>query len=88
MITKIATIIETKTAMPKNVKVHPYPAVLMKGWTKYWKAKLISEKHIARITTISPNTPRKLSIAYAGAIEQALTWCVIMLPTRNAIIIR
>lgn len=73
MIIGIAATIEAKTAKSKNVKVPPYPAALMKGWTEYEKAKLINGEYIARITTISPDRPGKLSIAYAVAIEQALT---------------
>ena len=73
MIIGMAATIEAKTARPKNVKVHPYPAALMNGWTEYENAKLISELHMARITTISPDTPGKHSMAYAVAIEHALT---------------
>lgn len=73
MIIGIAATIEAKTERPKNVKVHPYQAALMNGCTEYEKAKFINELHIARITTISPDTPGKHSMAYAVAIEQALT---------------
>ena len=73
MIIRIATTIEANTERPKNVKVHPYPAALMNGCTEYENAKFISKLHMARITTISPNTPGKHSIAYSVAIEQALT---------------
>jgi hypothetical protein len=72
MIIGIPATIEAKTARPKNVKVHPYPAAVMKGWTEYENAKLINELHMAKMTTISPATPGKHSIAYAVAMEQAL----------------
>lgn len=84
----MAAAIEANTARPKNVKVHPYPAALMNGWTEYEKAKFIKELHIARITTISPAIPGNDSMAYAVAIEQALTWCAIMQPTPKAMVIQ
>lgn len=73
MIIGIAATIDANTARPKNVNVQPYPAALTKGCTEYEKAKLISELHMASITTISPATAGKHSMAYAVAIEQAPT---------------
>jgi len=35
------------------VKVHPYPAALINGYTEYEKAKFVKELYIARMTSIS-----------------------------------
>jgi len=64
---------DAKKESPKNVKVHPQPAVLINGCTEYENAKFMSKLHIVRMTIISPPTPGKDSIAYAVAIEQALS---------------